>query len=240
MAKLVKQSLGGWRVSSPGPSPTLPSSPLPDPASYAGRIFLVDRPGATQASIATAEVGISMMDPDECALDVLGDLLNSFGGRLFDEIRSREGLAYSVTGGWASAPPDHPGLFLATAETARPVELLRALRAALATAAQTAPAEEELAQAKEERANSFVFGFASAPAQLRRAVTSELFGIPEDYPFKYQARLAKVSAKDVEAAAARHLHPTEGQVTVVVADAKSVKLALEQSLGKSVEELALD
>lgn len=36
------------------------------------------------------EVGVSANDPDMAALDVLGDILNSFGGRLFDRIRSRE------------------------------------------------------------------------------------------------------------------------------------------------------
>lgn len=36
------------------------------------------------------ELGISLADPDNYALDVLGDIFNSFGGRLFDQIRSRE------------------------------------------------------------------------------------------------------------------------------------------------------
>ena len=36
------------------------------------------------------ELGIQLGDPDGYALDVLGDILNSFGGRLFDRIRSRE------------------------------------------------------------------------------------------------------------------------------------------------------
>ncbi len=53
-------------------------------------MYLVHRPGQTQASIATGEVGINILDPDACALDVLGDIFNGFGGRLFDELRSRE------------------------------------------------------------------------------------------------------------------------------------------------------
>ena len=36
-----------------------------------------------------------------------------------------------MQGGWAGTPPDHPGLFLATAETARPGQLMAALRQAL-------------------------------------------------------------------------------------------------------------
>ncbi len=62
--------------------------------------------------------GISLSDPDVFALDALGGVFNSFGGQLFDTLRSREGLAYSVSGGWDS-PPDHPGLFLGGESGAR-------------------------------------------------------------------------------------------------------------------------
>lgn len=55
-----------------------------------GRLFLVDRSGQSQASIAVGEMGIDLLDPDSFALDVLGDIMNGFGGRLFDEIRSKE------------------------------------------------------------------------------------------------------------------------------------------------------
>lgn len=36
-----------------------------------------------------------------------------------------------MQGGWQATPVDHPGLFLATSETAQPGQLLRALRTAL-------------------------------------------------------------------------------------------------------------
>jgi len=72
-------------------------------------------------------------------------------GRLFNQIRSREGLAYSVSGGWNSAPIDHPGLFLATSETAQPGALLAALQAVLQDATSALPAQEELQRAKEVR-----------------------------------------------------------------------------------------
>lgn len=70
-------------------------------------------------------------------------------GRLFNQIRSRDGLAYSVSGGWAPTPTDHPGLFMATAETAQPAALLAALRTALEGAATAPPTAEELQRAKQ-------------------------------------------------------------------------------------------
>lgn len=36
------------------------------------------------------EVGVDIADPDAPALDILNEILNSFGGKLFNEIRSKE------------------------------------------------------------------------------------------------------------------------------------------------------
>lgn len=44
------------------------------------------------------EVGVALRDADVFALDVLSSHFNSFGGVLFDKLRTREGLAYSVAG----------------------------------------------------------------------------------------------------------------------------------------------
>jgi zinc protease len=105
-------------------------------------------------------------------------------GRLFNRVRSREGLAYSISGGWSSTPIDHPGLFMATAETAKPAALLTALRGVLEEAASTAPPEEEVQRAKQAALNQFVFSFASRSAQLSRIISFDLVGIPQDYVFK--------------------------------------------------------
>ncbi|EFN56163.1 hypothetical protein CHLNCDRAFT_7930, partial [Chlorella variabilis] len=185
MQRLVEAAFGGWAPPPGQPTPPpLPAPPLPNQAGVAGKIFLVDRPAFPPTCLCALPAGIQMMDVDEYPLEILGSLFNGFGGRLFDQIRSREGLAYSVSGGWASTPTDHPGLFLAAAETARPAALLAALRSALQDAAAAAPSEEEVQRAKEEALNQFVFSFASRPAQLNRIITFDLLGIPQDYLFR--------------------------------------------------------
>lgn len=45
---------------------------------------------SVQASIAVGELGVSRTDPDAPTLDVLTDVLNGFGGSLFNQIRSRQ------------------------------------------------------------------------------------------------------------------------------------------------------
>ncbi|EFJ50946.1 hypothetical protein VOLCADRAFT_103741 [Volvox carteri f. nagariensis] len=200
-------------------------------------VYLVDRPGLTQAYVLTAEPGISLSDPDLFALDVLGGIFNSFGGQLFDTLRSREGLAYSVSGGWDS-PAYHQGLFVAGGQTSSPGEFLRALRQILGRAATEAPTAQELEAAKAETLNSFVFNFASTASQLQRILVYELLGLPQNFLFKYKQGIEGVELESVARAAAAHLHP-ERQAVVVVGDREVAQLSLEVA-GFEVLPLRLD
>ena len=242
MHKLAEQILGekaAWPASTTTRLPIVPTPPLPDQDSIAGRVFVVDRPGATQTSIAVGEVGIQLGDPDQCSLDVLSGIFNSFGGRLFNDIRSRDGLAYSVGAGWITAPVDHPGLFLASAETAEPGQLLKALISAFNVAIDTAPSDSEVERAVEESKNSFVFNFSSPISQFGRIVQYELFGIPQDYPFQYRKCIDRVGAADVAAATKRRLHP-KAQTVVAVGDGLKLKRELKELYSDKIHELKVD
>ena len=65
-------------------------NPDPKPCMSPSQVLLVDRPGLKQATVALGEPGVGLRDPDSPALDVLTSVLNNFGGRLFNQIRSRE------------------------------------------------------------------------------------------------------------------------------------------------------
>ncbi len=63
----------------------MPTSPGPS-APAGPRALLVPLAQARQASVLLGEPGVALPDPDVAALDVLASVLNSFGGRLFDEV----------------------------------------------------------------------------------------------------------------------------------------------------------
>lgn len=199
----------------------VPNPGIPDQTDVAGNVYVIDSPGLRQSTVAVAEPGIALEDPDEIDLGVLSELLNSFGGSLFDRIRSKEGLAYSVSAGWATTPIDHPGLFIATAQTERPAALLKSLFTTLDMTTTMVPSQDEFNRAQEQSLNSFVFSFASLQNQLRRAVIFETFGIDENYLYKYMDKVKTATPQSVQAAAARHLHPNKMTV-VIIGDAKSI------------------
>lgn len=230
---ILGRTLATWQVA-PGQPPEpmqAPNPPLP-PNEFAGQVLLIDRPGLTQASVAIGQAGVSLRDPDAIGLDVMSSVLNGFGGRLFNEIRSREGLAYSVSGGWNTSHVDHVGLFVAGGETAAPAQLLSAMRTVLQEARDEVPTDEEVAVAQEETVNSFVFNFASTTSQLQRRLVYDVIGLPADYLFQYRESIEAVTPQQVAAATRRHLQPDE-LTTIVIADAKVFKPQLE-ALGQPV------
>ncbi|NJK75173.1 MAG: insulinase family protein [Microcoleus sp. SU_5_6] len=122
MRSLIEQKFGNWE-----PSQSAEVSPLPtvSPANQGG-IFLVNQPQLSQSYVQMGHLGGLLNSPDYGALDVMNGVLNGFGGRLFNNVRSRQGLAYTVYAAW-SAKFDYPGVFVAGGQTrsAATVPLLR-------------------------------------------------------------------------------------------------------------------
>jgi hypothetical protein len=74
MLQLVTRELGGWKPApgQPATPPPVPNSAPPSPAAPP-RILLLDKPGATQASVVMGELGTTLADPDVYSLDALNE-----------------------------------------------------------------------------------------------------------------------------------------------------------------------
>ncbi|KAI5069426.1 hypothetical protein GOP47_0015727 [Adiantum capillus-veneris] len=196
-------------------------------------IYIVNKPGLNQGFVRMGELGTTISDPDVFALDVLNDILNGFGGFLFNQVRSKEGLAYSVYGGWTPAA-EHRGSFLAGGETQINTvpQFIRSVERVLQSVTVEAPSADDLAKAKEGIINSFVFNFVDSGVQLSRLMTYELFGIDQNFLFSYKKKVEELTTVDILEAARRHLHPGL-QPVLVVADASKVMSALK-TLGREI------
>ncbi|KAG6544219.1 hypothetical protein Mapa_014322 [Marchantia paleacea] len=229
--KMVGDRFGAWTVSTPGAPFPVSDTATPLESGFASStpsVYVIDRPGLTQGYVRMGEFGTTLGDADVFALDVLNGILNGFGGLLFDEVRSREGLAYSVSGGWSPAI-EHRGAFIAGGETrvqAIP-QFVQAVQRVLNSVTSNLADSDSLARAKEAALNSFVFNFTDSGAQLVRVLSYELFDIDQDFLFKYKRGVEATTALDVLKAAQRHLHPN-AQPILIVTDAQ--KLASVSSI----------
>ena len=138
-----------------------------------------------------------------------------FTSRLWIEVRSDRGLAYSVWGSMRSGT-DY-GLFEAGCQTGAKTtyEATSVIRDVIAGMTEAPPTEEELALAKEGKLNSFVFNFTSSAQIIRNRVHLEFFGYPSDYLDTYEDKIAAVTGEDVHRVAKKHLHPDKFVILVV-------------------------
>ncbi len=232
MRSRIQEKFGNWKSASPAPQPTVPS------ASQAkqGGIFFVNQPQLTQSYVQVGHIGGLLNSPDYPALDVLNQVLNGFGGRLFNEVRSRQGLAYSVYGYW-SPRFDYPGTFIAGGQTRSDatVPFLKAIRAEIEKIRTTPITPQELASAKDQVLNSFVFNFQDPSQTLSRLMRYEYYGYPEDFLFRYQQSVKATTIEDVQRVAQKYLQPDK-LVTLVVGNATAIVPPLT-SLSRNVTSL---
>ena len=162
-------------------------------------------------------------------------MLNGFGGRLFNEVRSRQGLAYSVYGAW-SPSYDFDGLFIAGGQTQtnNTVPFINSVMAQIEKIRTDPVSEAELDDAKESILNSFVFNFQSPGQTLSRFMRYEYFGYPEDFIFDYQEQVKKTSQEDLLKVAKKYIQPDK-LVTLVVGNQE----AMNPPLNSLAEEINL-
>lgn len=223
LRRLIERRLGDWQPSAAS------LAPLPEVSqAQAGGVFVVDRPQLTQSSVLLGHLGGLISNADYPAMAVLNDVFNGFGGRLFNELRSRQGLAYSVYGVW-SPNYDYPGTFQAGGQTRTDgtVPLIQGLKAEIAKVRNQPISDQELTFAKESALNSFIFNFADPAQTLSRLMTYDYFGYPSDFIFRYQKGVQATTIADVQRAAQTYLQP-DRLVTLVVGNAKAMNPPLSQ------------
>ncbi len=209
---LVRQAFGDWPRSTGAkpPAPTWQERPVPG-------LYFAEKKESRQSGVVMGHLGVRRDDPDFYALELMNHILGtSYASRLFVNVRSRKGLAYSVTGQVGSTW-DHPGmamLFLSTkvSTTAAGIDALLEEARSIATVEAGA---EELERSRRALLDSFIFRVDSPRKVMNQALTLELHGYPADWLARYRAGLEAVTAAQVREAAARHLRPQDFAILVV-------------------------
>ncbi|NIP53285.1 MAG: hypothetical protein GWN67_14275 [Phycisphaerae bacterium] len=184
---------------------------------YRPTVNVVRKDDINQSNIYMGHIGGLMNDPDYFALVVMNRILGGgFTGRLFKNIRSREGLAYSVFGLYSSNY-DFPGVFYVGCQTKSQstVYAIRAMTEEVKKMTESEVTDEELALAKESYLNSFVFNFDTKGEIVARLMVYEYYGYPEDFLMKAKANIEKVTKADVLHVARKHLKPDKMQILAV-------------------------
>jgi len=169
---------------------------------------------ADQSNIMLGHIGGLMDNPDYPALSVMNSILS--WDRMFKKIRTDEGLAYSVWG-YYGANYQVPGIFSCEAQTKSEstVYAIELMLKELKRIREEEVSSAELARAKDEYLNSFVFNFDSRAKIVNRLMTYAFFGYPLDFMDRVKTGVEKVTKEDVLRVAKKYLRPDKVQILVV-------------------------
>ena len=149
--------------------------------------------------------GGRVTDRDRAVLKVIEAILSRQGGRLFLELRDRQGLAYSVTA--FASEGVHPGVFGVYFACAPEVveQAIAGVLAELARLRDECASATEVEQACKYLLGSYEISLQTNPAQSDELVFNELYGLGIDGGDRYREALARVTPADVQAAARAYL-----------------------------------
>lgn len=179
--------------------------------------YFIAKDDVNQSEIQMVTLGTHKKNPDYYAIEVLNEVLSGgFASRLFNTIRSKLGLAYSVGGGIGTAY-DHPGIqeFAMSTKSATTLESVRALNKELENLETNPPSREELQRAKDSMLNRFIFNFDTPEKVLGERMRDQFYGYPADWLERYRGGLEKVTVEDVTRVAKKYVRPKQFAVLIV-------------------------
>src|SRR5260370_21760595 len=157
----------------------------PDKPGY----YEVEKTDVNQSSIQMVAPGITRKKPDYYAISVFNEAFGGgFSSRLFNDIRTKRGLAYGVGGG-VGTNFGNPGILQVAMGTKSQstIEAVQAVGEDIDNLSKQPITDEEIQRAKDSILNAFIFRLDSPDKILGERMTYEYYGYPPDWLDKYQA-----------------------------------------------------
>jgi len=182
----------------------------------AGQIFVVET-DVPQSVVLFGHGGIRREDPDYYIAYTMNYILGGggFNSRLYEEVREKRGLAYSVYS--YMTPLSAAGVYSGGVSTAnaRVGESIDVIRAEWARMREEGVSEEELRDAKTYLTGSFPLRFTSTDRIARMLVGMQYSNIGIDYLDRRNSFIEEITREDIHRVAKRLLKPEDLTIVVV-------------------------
>ncbi|MEP7027391.1 MAG: pitrilysin family protein, partial [Candidatus Eisenbacteria bacterium] len=208
--ELAQKAFGKWRGT---------AIEVPSPAagtSIAERVIIVDKSGAPQTAVAVAQIGMARNDPNYEKMNVMNQVLGGlFASRVNMNLREKHGYTYgafSFQQDNRGAGPFVVGAAVRTDVTGPAIEEMLKEVHGMQDAPVTA---EELDLAKDSVSRSLPALFETSNSTVGTIGNLYLFELPPDYYAGLPARIANLSAGDVQDVAKSFLTPDQMKVIAI-------------------------
>jgi zinc protease len=228
--KLAEEAFGKWTSSAE------PVVPPPAPAVPDRKILLVDKPGSPQTALLAYGVGMPRSSPDYPAVTVMNTMLGGlFSSRINMNLREEHGYTYGASSFFRYYRGTGPFIAYALVRTDVTAPAAEQLFKELDGIHTKPLTDAELRLAKDSIIRSLPGDFESAFGVNAQLANLWLFGLAQDYFTSLPARIEAVSSADVQAAAAKHIHP-ENLLVIAVGDKAKIESGLKDLKLGPVEE----
>jgi zinc protease len=210
-ADAVHAAFAGW-TAEPGPAREVP----PVPRHQSRQQTTIAIPDKSQADIAYGFTSITRLDPAYCSHWVMNNILGQFGlgGRLAENIRERQGMAYYAFSSFDPSLGPGPLVIRAGVDPANVQRALDAIDAEVRGLGQEGPTERELAETRQYLIGSIPRMLETNGSIATFLQTAEFFGLGLDYDRRLPGLLQDVTLDDVRQAAAGVLQPERACVAI--------------------------
>jgi zinc protease len=181
--------------------------PVPDATLNFGKTLKVDY-DLPQTSIQMAYPSVKRSDPSFFAAYIMNYVLGggTFSSRLFEEVREKRGLAYSVDSGLSNAAHSNLLAISTATRSDRAAETLKVIHDTVAKLAADGPTQKEVDDAKKYITGSYAINnLDSSGAIARTLVEIQIDDLGIDYMDRRVGIIEAVTLDEVKAAAARLL-----------------------------------
>ena len=205
-------------------------APAPPPTSEvkSPHVYVVDRPGSVQATLAMGNIAIDRTSADYPAMVVMDQILGAgAAARLFLNLREAKGYTYGVYSSFNArkyAGPFRAGGDLRTEVTEGAMQEFWVEFNRMRD--EKVPATE-LDDARRAVVAGFALSLEHPDELLNFAEAQKIYGLPADYWEKYPAQISAVSAEEVQAVSRKYINPANMQI-VGVGDAQKIAPVLQK------------
>ena len=218
----LERAFAAWK---PGPA-GIPEIPVPAPV-VATRIYIVDKPGASQSTVVIGQLGMKRSDPDFTGCEVMN---NALGGgsisRLYLNLREQHGYTYGVFSNFSSRRGVAPFSAYAQVQTEvtdkAVLEFLKELRDIRGPRPLAA---SELAASKDNLVKGFPQNFETFGELAGQLNTIFLQDLPLTEWSTYVSRVSGVTPEEATRLAGAHINP-DALLIVVVGDVQKIEAPL--------------
>jgi len=168
-----------------------------------------------QAHIMYGFLGTDYLSDDQYALEVLWAALGGMGGRMFMELREKQGLAYAVEAfNVGGVGPGFFGVYMATAPKNLSIAV-DGIKKELTRIKDEGISAEELTRAKNYLVGNFEISLQENLSTASLMAADELYGLGYDYFRRYPEKIDAVTESDVRRVAGDYLDQNNSVLTII-------------------------